>query len=161
MVSALRPLAASARLNHRLYLNCLADLDDALASRQASGGGNDILFIALHVLDARGFLIRQLGGRAETPFSAMLAKVTSARDLHERPPVESVRRAWIDLEPRLMRRCAAVTATALAKAAKLRFPIDDPTVLGAVAFLLQHESYHIGQLGLLRKYLGLDPMKYT
>lgn len=161
MVPALRPLAVIARLNHRLYLNCLADLDDALASRQPGDGVNDILFIALHVLDARRFLIRRLGGRAETPFTAMLAKVTSVRDLRERPPVEAVRRAWIDLEPRLLRRFAAVTATALAKAAKPRFPIDDPTVLGAVAFLLEHESYHIGQLGLLRKYLGLGPMKYA
>jgi len=29
-----------------------------------------------------------------------------------------------------------------------------------IAFLLEHEAYHIGQLGLLRKLYDLGPMKY-
>ena len=33
-------------------------------------------------------------------------------------------------------------------------------VLGAVAFLLQHDSYHVGQLALLRKHFGLGAMRY-
>jgi uncharacterized damage-inducible protein DinB len=39
--------------------------------------------------------------------------------------------------------------------------VSDGSVLGAVAFLAQHESYHMGQLGLLRKALGYPPMSYT
>jgi len=134
--------------------------DDAPARRRIGDDVNDMAFIALHAMDARRFLIRQLGGRAETPFAAMLAKVNSADELKERPTVESIHRAWWDLEPKLERRLAAATAASLARKAKPRFPIDDPTVLGGVAFLLEHESYHIGQLALLRKYLGLGPMKY-
>lgn len=42
-----------------------------------------------------------------------------------------------------------------------KFPNADRTRLGAVAFLLQHEAYHIGQVALLRKAFGLGPMRYT
>ncbi len=42
-----------------------------------------------------------------------------------------------------------------------QFPIEDRTLLGGVAFLLQHEAFHLGQLAFLRKALGLNPMRYT
>jgi uncharacterized damage-inducible protein DinB len=29
-----------------------------------------------------------------------------------------------------------------------------------VTFLVQHESYHLGQIALLRRYAGLPAMKY-
>ena len=35
-----------------------------------------------------------------------------------------------------------------------KFPIKQPGVLGALAFLALHDSYHLGQLGYLRKVLG-------
>jgi uncharacterized damage-inducible protein DinB len=33
-------------------------------------------------------------------------------------------------------------------------------VLGALTFLVQHDSYHLGQLSLLRKWAGLPAMRY-
>ena len=33
-------------------------------------------------------------------------------------------------------------------------------VLGEIAFLLQHEALHIGQMAFLRKWLGDAPMSY-
>jgi hypothetical protein len=41
-----------------------------------------------------------------------------------------------------------------------RFPVDDPTFGAAIEFQLHHESYHIGQLALLRKYYGYPAMTY-
>jgi hypothetical protein len=31
-------------------------------------------------------------------------------------------------------------------------PVDDPTALGALAFLLRHESDHVGRMALLRNH---------
>lgn len=41
-----------------------------------------------------------------------------------------------------------------------QFPIADATLFGGVAFLTQHDTYHIGQLALLRKHWGLGAMSY-
>ena len=43
---------------------------------------------------------------------------------------------------------------------KDKFPIDDESVLGGISFLVGHEAYHIGQLSILRKFFGLEAMKY-
>jgi uncharacterized damage-inducible protein DinB len=39
--------------------------------------------------------------------------------------------------------------------------VDDGSVAAGLAFLLTHEGYHIGQMALLRKYLGHPAMAYT
>ena len=39
-------------------------------------------------------------------------------------------------------------------------PISD-TFGGFPAFLLHHEAYHLGRMGILRKYLGKDAMRYA
>jgi uncharacterized damage-inducible protein DinB len=41
-----------------------------------------------------------------------------------------------------------------------QFPMPNATVLGVLTFLVQHESYHIGQLALFRKCAGLPAMSY-
>ncbi len=41
------------------------------------------------------------------------------------------------------------------------FPVDDHTTLDGMVFFLEHEAYHLGQLGFLRKSLGLGSMKYS
>jgi len=161
MHTPLRPLVEMARLNHRLFLNCLRGLDDAPARKRPSDGVNSIAFIALHVVDARYFLVRQMGGRAESPFAALLKDVNRVADLRACPSVEAIRQAWCAVEGRLERRFAAMPRERLARRSTVRFPVGDPTVLGSIAFLLQHESYHVGQLGMLRKYLGLGPMGYA
>ncbi len=40
------------------------------------------------------------------------------------------------------------------------FPIPDGTAIDALAFLAQHDSYHLGQVSFLRRQLGLPPMTY-
>jgi len=40
----------------------------------------------------------------------------------------------------------------LAADAPFKNPTGDSTIGGTIAFLAQHESYDIGQIGLLKKY---------
>ena len=57
-------------------------------------------------------------------------------------------------------RLGTITDAELAGASGERFPGVPATLLGAIAFLVQHESYHIGQLAFVRKYLGRPSMSY-
>jgi uncharacterized damage-inducible protein DinB len=54
-----------------------------------------------------------------------------------------------------------LTAGALAREGVHRFPIGDSTSLGFLAFLAQHESYHVGQAGFVRRQLGRPAMTYA
>ena len=53
------------------------------------------------------------------------------------------------------------TAEQLTRPNVHRFPLGDSTELGLLAFLVQHDSYHVGQMGFIRRQLGKPAMAYT
>ena len=148
-------------LNTRLLVNCLEGVDDTVACQRLNAHTNHIAFLVCHLVDARYFLSRLLGSDAECPFKEQLDKVRSVDDMREVPALADLRAAWATATALLSERFAEISDAELLEPSGQKFPNEDRTRLGAVAFLLQHEAYHIGQVALLRKALGLGPMRYT
>jgi hypothetical protein len=161
MASSAPALAGILRLNTRLYLNCVADVTDADARRRPNERTNSLIFIACHVLDARHYLARYLGLDEPNPVADVLQDATGIDDVVELPPVERIVDGWRALAPTVSACLDDLGPTELRAPSPQRFPIDDLSIGGGIGFLLQHESYHIGQLALLRKYLGYPAMKYS
>jgi len=159
MHPALEPLAAILSLNHRLLLNSLDGMSDE-AARVRAGDGNSAAFLAVHLVDARVYLLRNLGGDMSHPFGERLEAVKTIDEMTWYPTLGETRRAWDDVSARLDARLAELTAEDLAKESPARFPIADATLVGMIAFLTQHDSYHVGQISLLRRAAGLPAMKY-
>ena len=57
-------------------------------------------------------------------------------------------------------RLEEITAEELSAPSERGFPGVERTRLGVLTFLVQHDSYHVGQLALLRKPAGLPAMSY-
>jgi uncharacterized damage-inducible protein DinB len=152
------PLAA---LHTRLWRNCLDGVSDALAWERPDPRANDFGFIALHLVDARVYLANFLDFEVENPFGSRYEKVRTTDDLkaEDRPAMAELRAGWDAVSEALLERLPGLTAEDLAKPAEAPFPIQG-TVGAGLTFLLHHEAYHLGQLGLLRKFLGLDSMRY-
>jgi uncharacterized damage-inducible protein DinB len=156
-----RPLVATLELNTRLLLNALDGIDEEGARKRPNERTNHVLFIACHLVDARHYLARSLGLPSESPFKAMLDGAKGIDDVKQFPPLEEVRRAWKDVGERLSSFIAELEDSELEKPAPFAFPIEGGgTTLGCLAFLVQHDSYHLGQVAFLRRYLGLDAMSY-
>lgn len=152
MIPLVAPHHAVLRLNTRLYLDCLEGVDDAVAAHRAGPATNSMGFLALHLLDARSHLGWLVGAEAAHPFAAMLEGVRGIDEMEALPPLDEVRAAW--------ERVSAAVEARLAAPSPGGYPVEDATVLGGIAFLLQHDSYHVGQLALLRKHFGLGAMRY-
>ena len=148
------------KLNTRLFFNALEGVDDELANRRVLDEVNPIIFIACHLMEARFAIARTVGSEAVAPYRELL-DVDDISEIQEYPPLEGVRRAWAEVSESLEMLLPAATEETLAGPPTYPYPVDDPTALGGIAFLLQHESYHIGQLGLLRRGLGLPAMKWS
>jgi len=62
---------------------------------------------------------------------------------------------------KLSRHVADLEASDLERPAPHVFPIEGgESLLGCLAFLVQHDSYHLGQVAFLRRYLGFEAMSY-
>lgn len=157
-IETLRDLLA---LNTRLYLNCLDDLSDDVAGKRITDTTNSIVFLACHLVEARCFLSEQVGTPLPNPFAALLKQARSIDDIRAYPPLEEIRRAWTEIAAMLDTVLRDVDDEDLREDSQQRFPVGDPSVLGGVAFLVQHESYHIGQMAMRRKAFGLAAMRYA
>jgi len=157
---AVRQLTAAAELNRRLFLNCLDSVTEEDALRRPNNRVNNLTFVACHVLDARHFLSRFLGLELFNPFDALLGNVRSIEDVVSLPPLQDVQAEWIRVSTEVHACLSGLTTYELTRPSPERFPILDATFGGAIGFQLHHESYHIGQLALIRKFLGYGAMTY-
>jgi len=153
-------LADILRLNTRLFRNCLDGLIDEMARRRPSEGTNSATFVAAHVTDSRYFLLRVLGALGKSPLARYLEGVKGIDDARELPPLAEVQEAWTAASHGLREALAGLSPAALDGPPAAPFPVS-ATMLGALTFLVQHDSYHVGQLALLRKHAGLPAMRYT
>jgi uncharacterized damage-inducible protein DinB len=153
-------LADILRLNTRLFRNCLEGVTDAQAAARPASETNNAAFIAAHLADSRFYLLKLLGVECDNPLARYLAVGRSIDDLDKLPSIAETLAAWSDASHALRDRLEAMTAAELDEIVSPRFPMPNPTRLSALPFLVQHDSYHIGQLALLRKHAGLPAMSY-
>lgn len=156
----LQPLAAIFALNTDLVGNCVAGLSDSQANRRLEGGGNSIAFLIAHLTDVRHFLADLLGSPIPNPLTPFLAEARSIDEVESLPPLTELLDAWRTVSAHLADVFEGVAATALDASTAQSFPTGGGTVLDAIAFLAQHDSYHLGQIAFLRRQLGLPAMTY-
>ena len=160
MEARLAPLYAIFKLNSSLFLNTLVDLDDDRARWRPSEQTNSAAYVALHLVDTRYYMATHVGLTLTNPFAALLKDARSIGDVRTLPKLDDVRSAWKAVTGDLRVKFGQLTDAHLNVLASAKLPTDDETTLGMLSFLMQHESYHIGQLGLLRKQMGLPAMLY-
>jgi uncharacterized damage-inducible protein DinB len=153
------PLAAVFRLNTELLLNCLDGLDDTSAQQRGTPGTNSVAFLVAHLVESRHFIATVLGAPLPSPLPRALANARSLEDAGEMLPVGELAGAWEAISAHLAVQLERIDTAQLAQQGQ-RFPGSDGTVLGALAFLAQHDSYHLGQVALLRRQLGFPAMGY-
>jgi DinB family protein len=153
-------LAEILRLNTVLFRNCLDALTDEQAAVRPSGATNSAAFVAAHLTNSRFYLLKVLGVAAEDPLAPYLDGKKGLDDLDKLPALSEIHEAWTLAAHLLKDRLAAMTAAEWDGPSSVRFPLANGTLVGTLTFLVQHDSYHVGQLSLLRKYCGLPAMRY-
>jgi uncharacterized damage-inducible protein DinB len=106
-------------------------------------------------------MLKVLGAEQPSPLAPYLAKARGIDDLEQLPPLAESQAAWTAAAHALRERVERLTAADLDAASAARFPVSEQKVLNVFAFLVQHETYHLGQLALLRKHAGLPAMSYA
>ncbi|MFQ5570638.1 MAG: DinB family protein [Rhodothermales bacterium] len=154
-------LAAQFDLHTRLFNNVLEGISDADADEQARETVNNIKWLAGHLTSTR-YSMKQIGQLEEDdPYSELFSHGHGLRDDVEYPSIKAIKTHWNAISERISTGMARLPEAVLAGPAPAKVPIDDGTMGGMLAFLMHHEAYHIGQMGILRRYLGKEAMKYT
>ena len=109
----------------------------------------------------RYYTLKVLGAERPNPLVPYLGEWRGIDEIQEWPSLREIESAWTDASGALQARLEAMTAAELDAPSGTKMPIDDTSVLGLLGFMVQHDSYHLGQLSLLRKHCGLPAMAYS
>jgi len=159
MDARVAPLAENLRLNTRLFRNCLDGMTEEQTRVQPSPATNSAAFVAAHLAESRFLILKVIGAERPNPMARYLGR-RSIDQITEWPSLAEIHAAWTEAAHGLRDRLAAMTPADFDAPNPTKFPISDMTVLGVLGFLVQHDSYHIGQLSFLRKYAGFPAMSY-
>ena len=148
-------------LNERLFLNALAGVTDEQAKERISTHNNPLIWIATHTVWARYNIAALLGKPGNNPYLTMFENFKPIDDTMQFPSLDIIKEEWKKASDLLKEGLAAVTEEHLASDAPFKSPIGDPTMGGTIVFLAQHESYDVGQVAFLKKFLTKEAMSYS
>ena len=125
--------------------------------RRATPENNPILWIAGHMVGTRALILRLLGETVDTGWGDLFARGASIGNESAYPSKDEVLRVHADLAARLQAKLATLTADDLGREAAVGpKPFGAKSFGDQLGFFALHDSYHAGQLGYVRKALGLS-----
>lgn len=154
---ALESFSLITALNRRLFTNALDGIESKDLGRRTSDLSNHMLWVAGHVANGREAMANLLGANIETRMDAFMEELDPDADY---PGLSDIVEAHEAATHALLRRIPSADRDVLEAVAPMDFPVADGTILGAVSFFAEHEAYHVGQMGILRKQLGYPATSY-
>jgi len=168
-MSAKKVLLAQYDLHNLLYNNVIADISDEEANKSVADPMNSIKWLAGHLLWANAFLANIGGAKIEVKWRDHFhtKEGGSPEDFNapksELPTLEQIKNKWNEDGPVIRKGLENLPDAALDTVIEMQHPIlpFDNTLAGLWAFVNHHQAYTIGQIGILRRGLGKDAMKYS
>lgn len=149
-------LLAILDVNEAMFSDVLDGVSDDDFIRRLNSRANSMQWVAGHLAHTRC----QMARLADEPVEADLSIFSSPLDSSiTYPGRRQILAAWSGASAAL-REALQADEVDLAAPAPMRFPISDRSAGGALAFFAQHEAYHLGQLGLLRRAFGYPAVVY-
>ncbi len=161
MTKTLNHLALILNLNERLFINSLAGVTDEQAIQRLSSHNNPLNWLATHTTWARYNMCMLLGKPGNNPYKGMFEGFKPFDESMQFDSLEKIKDEWKKASTLLKEALETVTDEHLASDAPFKNPTGDSSIGGTIAFLAQHESYDIGQMALLKKFLTKEAMSYN
>ena len=142
------------KINTDIVKKAIADIVPEHWFLKPGDDSNHLMWVAGHLVVHRGAVLKSLGAEWETSWSSLFTRGAKLVAQDEYPGVETIQNAWDDVSGKLLTSLSGVPTDALTKPAPKGPPSFDGKISGLVAFLAFHETYHVGQVSYLRKWLG-------
>ncbi|MCO5277889.1 MAG: DinB family protein [Saprospiraceae bacterium] len=149
----------------RWFKTALDNLSDKETNQRIDPKMNHIKYIAGHLFHTNYIFAQFAGVKAEPKWSDLFAGQgkTKALDNYPYPDINEIIDEWEKLFPQVRAGLSNLSEEILNKEVPspiAQSGIFDSTIRDLWTFFNYHQAYHIGQIGLLRKGLGKETMKY-
>jgi uncharacterized damage-inducible protein DinB len=149
-------VAAQFRFHEAMLARTVEGFEDADWLHRP-GEANHAHWILGHIAATRRYLLRRLGEKVdEEAWEKEFAQGTKPGEKPEPAPAALIKDVQL-LGAQLEMRIKSLTLEEMEAPIEKPMPDGSKTRAGMARFLLFHEAYHLGQLGLLRRIRGKPP----
>ena len=147
-------------LHTRLFNNVLDGISNADTDSRANDHVNHLKWLAGHLTSTR-FGFKDLAQfETANPYGEVFGHGKAIDPTADYPSIESIKENWNAISGPISEALGNLPEAALQGDAP-KVPIGDGKFGDFLDFIMHHEAYHIGQMGILRKFMGMDAMKYS
>jgi uncharacterized damage-inducible protein DinB len=150
----LEPLALIFKLNNNLVARSLDGLSDEDVWRQPLGSGNPIGWIVGHLTETRAGMLSEMGVAFDCGWTRVFQRGSALQDRTGYPPRAAIEAAWKATHASMRDAFRQVGVDRLTLPVSRRPVPGVEKLVDLIAFCGFHESYHVGQIGFIRKQLG-------
>lgn len=151
-------------LHQRLYNNVLEGFTEAETNQRPYGDKNvnHVKYLAGHLLNSQYGLALIAGLEPEIKWNELFAVMgqSEAKDDFNYPSIKEITDEWNALYEPTLERLNKLTVEDLTEAPPSPFEQVANSSGELWAFINHHQAYHIGQISILRKTFGKEPMSY-
>lgn len=158
MHPSIGPVAEQFRITTNLFIKAMSEVEPQRAMTRPGPVSNPLLWLAGHVTHFRSRLLTLLGIPRDFPFGSLFDTGSKVGPPESYPKPEEIVAIWEEFSELLMDRLAVLTEEELNAPPLARVPTTDATLRGAIGYFSLHEAYHVGQMGYVRKWLGMTPI---
>jgi hypothetical protein len=144
--------------NDVLFHRALDGIDREHLLQRPHDGSNPLIWIAGHAMTSRCSLTKMIGEDVENPWSELFKRGATIDSNISYPEIQEIVSLWEGITEKLMARLKSLTDEELSKPSAFPVPAGEKTQRGAIVFLNYHETYHVGQMAYLRKWLGYSQL---
>ncbi len=165
-MSTIQPVTKQFLLQTRLFNNVLEGIEDRKGSDRVSEFVNHLQWIAGHLTNSRYRLAPGLGLSNNFPFADVYNDFSQPPPHNraidssiEYPSLTEIKKNWNAFADGFVEKISGLSGEQLGTETPVTVPTGK-TLSDLLSFISNHESYHIGQMSIIRKSLGLPAMSY-
>lgn len=151
-------------LHQKLYNNVLEGFTDEETNQRpyADENVNHVKYLAGHLLNSQYGLMMIAGLTPEVKWNDLFAVMgrSKAKDNFDYPAIEEIMEEWNHWHEPTLKGLKRLTDHKLEQSPLPPFNRVAASNGELWAFINHHQAYHIGQISILRKVFGKEPMSY-
>lgn len=150
------------RMHSQSFFNALDGITETMALERNNGKTNHVVWMTGNFVNCRYWLADLLGMDEKDPNDAFFKDAKALDEKLQYPTLEALQESFKTISPKVYQKLLEATDVQLSKAYSFGMGVSfvEENVLNMIGMCIGREDYLLGQIGLMRKLLGLKGMSY-
>ena len=150
------------RMHSQMFTNALEGISEEAALKRIDSNTNHVVWMTGNLVNCRYWIGNLLGIQETDPNENLFKEARSLDESLDYPSLAELKKNFASISPKAYQKLLSSTDDELEKDFPfgMNIPFIPENVLNMIGMCIGREDYLFGQIGLMRKLLGLKGMRY-